>query len=89
MKLSADVLLRVDCHCYRLQLVSQAKLPGVGALVQGVHHLGVVFVDVDVKLLKGGEVVELRAMGDGQLLHVDVEFLVGDLRRNKIKLIKL
>ena len=56
--------------------MSQTELPGVGALVQGVHHLGVVFVDVDVKLLKGGEVVELRAMGDGQLLHVDVEFLV-------------
>ena len=52
--------------------MSQPKLPGVGALVQGVHDLCEVFVDVDVELLQGGEVVELRVVGDGELLHGDV-----------------
>ena len=60
--------------------MSQAQLPGVGALVQGVHDLCEVLVDVDVELLQGGEVVELRVVGDGELLHGDVELLIRDLK---------
>ena len=61
--------------------MSQPQLPGVGALVQGVHDLCEVLVDVDVELLQGGEVVELRVVGDGELLHMNVELLIRDLRR--------
>ena len=84
MFISADILLRVNRHCDRLQFVTKSKLPGVRALVQGVHDLWEVFVDVDVKLLQGREVVELRTVGDGQLLHVYVQFLIRDLRKMSI-----
>ena len=68
--------------------MSQAQLPGVGALVQGVHDLCEVLVDVDVELLQGGEVVELRVVGDGELLHINVELLIRDLRGNNVNIIK-
>ena len=76
MFVSTDILLRVDRHRYRLQFVTKSQLPGVRALVQGVHDLCEVLVDVDVELLQGGEVVELRVVGDGELLHMNVELLI-------------
>ena len=68
--------------------MAQPQLPGVGALVQGVHDLREVLVDVDVELLQGGEVVELRVVGDGELLHTNVELLIRDLRGNNVNIIK-
>ena len=59
--------------------MAKAKLPGVRALVQGVHYVIEVFVDINVKFLEGGEVIKLPTVSPRQLLHVDIEFLIRNL----------
>ena len=75
--------MRIQGHGQRLELVTQPQLAGVGALVQTVHDVGEVLVDVDVELLQGGHVVELSAVSRRELLHVHVQLLVRNLREKQ------
>ena len=59
--------------------MAEAKLPGVGTLVQGVHDVIEVFVDINVKFLESGEIIKLPTVSPRELLHVDIEFLIRNL----------
>jgi hypothetical protein len=56
------LLLWINSHGERLELVSKAQLARRGALVQRGHQLPVVLGHVDVELLQGGQAVEFRGM---------------------------
>ena len=60
--------------------MAKAKLPGVGALVQGVHDVVEVFVDINVKFLESGEIVKLPTVSPRQLLHVNIQLLIRNLQ---------
>ena len=42
--------------------MSQTKFPCIWTLIQGIHDVSEIFVDIDVEFLQGGAIVELLAM---------------------------
>ena len=61
--------------------MSEPQLPSCRTLVQRRHQLPVVLRHVDVEFLQRRRAVEFSGMRAGQLLQVEVELLVGDLRQ--------
>jgi len=43
--------------------MTKTKFSGLRAFIQGVHYVGEVFVDVDIKFFERGHVVKLVGMG--------------------------
>ena len=65
-------MLRVYGQRDGFQLVAQPHFSGSGALIQRVDDITVVFIDIYIKFFKSSQIVKLRRMCPGQLLHVGV-----------------